>query len=184
MLTIDKTKQGKEKAVVDERQNRGWKKLPFKKVLTNNVKNQMLQRCKDGGRLRVLTTWWTLAAQVRECPPPNPCQFPKVRQALSVSWIMITKDSAFQESVWHLSPTSCDAGQGGNSCLTAPQSQGWTIHTLTAISEPHNLPDFPLSLYVFSYFADIFYCIYSHCFICILLIFWFLNLEDWFLILW
>ena len=40
----------------------------------------------------------------RECLPQTPCQFPKVRQALSVSWIMITKDGAFQERSGHLSP--------------------------------------------------------------------------------
>lgn len=72
-------------------------------VLTNNVKNQMLQRCEWGWwRLVILTTWWALAAQVENAHLP--CQFPKVRRALSVPWIMITKDCAFQERSRHLPP--------------------------------------------------------------------------------
>ena len=50
----------------------------------------------------ILTTWWALAAQVENAHLP--CQFPKVRRALSVPWIMITKDCAFQERSRHLPP--------------------------------------------------------------------------------
>ena len=50
----------------------------------------------------ILTTRWALAAQVENARPP--CQFPKVRRAFSVPWIMITKDCAFQERSGHLSP--------------------------------------------------------------------------------
>lgn len=144
-------------------------------VLTNNVKNQMQQRCEWGWwRLVVLTTWWALAAQVENAPPPPP-----ISQGEAGSFSALDNDYkglCFSGKVWTPSPTSCDAGQGENSCLTAPQSQGWTIHTLTAILEPDNRPDFHF-LCMFSYFADIFYRIYSHCFICIVHIFWFLNLN-------
>lgn len=118
----------------------------------------------------------------RECPPQTPCQFPKVRQALSVSWIMITKDSAFQERSGHLPPPLVMLGKVATVAWQPHNHKGeQSIHLQP--SRSHTTFLISHFLCMFSYFADIFYRIYSHCFICILLIFWFLNLKIDF-ILW